>query len=186
MRFAGPAFARPVLAAVALVAALTAPLAAREATDAEKQQLTETVSAFDAATIANDIETVVKTIPPKVLAAMASQFGMDVAQLEAAVIEQSKIALAAVTLVSFKMDLDAASFAEGSDGEPYALIPTETVMEVNGGKVRAASDTLAILDEGTWYLVRIDDPAQVQILKQVYPGLAEAEFKPGTMEAVTE
>jgi hypothetical protein len=52
------------------------------------------------------------------------------------------------------------------------------------GRMRAKSETLALLDEGQWYLVRVNDLQQVAILRQVYPEFAAVEFSGGTMEAV--
>lgn len=93
-----------------------------------------------------------------------------------------------VTFVSFSMDLEAATIATLPSGTPYALIPTETVMDLgaNGGKMRATASTLGLLDGDTWYLVRTEDGQQVQMLKEIYPEFADVEFPKGAMEAVTE
>lgn len=169
---------------LALVLALAWPAVAREATDAERALLVETIATFDAATRAGDMDVVVETIPPKVMTAMSEQFGVSVQQLRDAVIAQGKAAFEGVKLISFGMDLEAATYTQTSDGQPYALIPTEVVMDAGGGNIRATSDTLALLDEGKWYLVRVSETQQVDILKRVYPGFADVTFDPGTMEAV--
>jgi hypothetical protein len=58
-------------------------------------------------------------------------------------------------------------------------------MTIEGaGKVRATSETLALKDDGVWYLVRIDEAAQSDLVKKIYPGFADFEFKPGAMEPV--
>src|SRR5688572_19566336 len=57
---------------------LLAPVAAREVTDAEKAALAETISSFDAAMRANDMERIMGTIPPRMLDAMAAQFGVTI------------------------------------------------------------------------------------------------------------
>lgn len=177
------------LGLAALIVALLAmagPALARDLTEAEKEGLAQAVESFDAAMRAKDMDTVVGTIPPKVLAAIAEQSGVDVEQLRQAVVEQSKQAMSAVTVVSFGMDLKTAQYREATDGTPYVLIPTETVMDAGTGKMKATSQTLALLDEGKWYLLRVSDAEQVKILQTVYPQFAGLQFDPGTMEAVEE
>jgi hypothetical protein len=163
---------------------LLAPAAAREVTEAERAALAETITSFDAAMRANDMERIMGTIPPKMLNAMAAQFDVTVEELVAAAAQQMQQAMANVLLVSFGMNLEAATYAALADGMPYVLIPTETVMEIPGsGKIRARSDTLGLIEEGAWYLLRID-ASQLPLLHQVYPGFAGVELSPGTMEAV--
>jgi hypothetical protein len=97
--------------------------------------------------------------------------------------------MANITLVSFGMELDKAEYKTLPDDSTYALIPTETVMDLGpagGGKFRAMSSTLGLLDGETWYLVRVEDPQQVALLKQVYPAFADVTFPAGKMEPVTE
>jgi hypothetical protein len=67
---------------------------------------------------------------------------------------------------------------------PYALIPTESVIQIPGtGKIKAVSETIGLIEEGVWYLLRVDT-SQLQMLVNVYPGFADVELSPGTMEAV--
>jgi hypothetical protein len=175
---------RSAALAALLSLSLLAPVAAREVTDAERAALAETISSFDAAMRANDMERIMGTIPPKMLDAMAAQFGVTIEELIAAAAQQMQQAMANVLLVSFGMNLEAATYAELADGMPYVLIPTETVMEIPGtGKIRAVSDTLGIIEEGAWYLLRVD-ASQLPLLHRVYPGFADVELSPGTMEAV--
>jgi hypothetical protein len=176
---------RSATAALVLAALALAPVMAREVTEDEQAALEETIASFDEATRAMDMETVLGHLPPTMLAAMAKQFGLEVEALTAAMVEQSTEAMKSVTLVEFGMDMDAAKYEEDAAGEPYVLIPTTTVVDAGAGKMRAVSDTLAILEEGEWYLLRVD-PSQVDLLKQAYPNLADVTFDPGTMEAVTE
>ena len=176
-------FRRMGLAAL-LVLSLLLPVAAREVTDEEKAALGEAIAGFDAAMRANDMVRIMGTIPPKMLDAMATQFSLTVEDLRAAMAQQMHEAMQNVLLVSFGMDFAGTTYAELSDGTPYAQIPTETVMEIPGsGKIRAVSETLGLIEEGTWYLLRVD-PSQLPLLVQVYPGFADVQFSPGTMEAV--
>ena len=90
---------------------------------------------------------------------IATTYGVTTEQLVAATQEQFAEAMKTVTFVSFEMDLESATFIVLASGTPYALIPTETVMDLgaNGGKMRATASTLGLLDGDTWYLVRTED-----------------------------
>jgi hypothetical protein len=175
-------FKQILVAAFALLLALGAP-AARPLSDDESSSLAATVAAFDAAMRNSDYATVVKTIPPRIMEHIAKQAGVEVDALREIVMAQMKATLAEVKLLSFGMDLAKAQRRELTGGEPYVLIPTETVMDAGtGGKFKAKSDTLALLDAGTWYLLRVNEAEQVTIMRQVYPEFADIEFSAGTME----
>ena len=165
------------------LAAVAGPAVARDVTAEEREALATTVARFDEATKAMDMTTIIGLLPPTMLNTMATEFGLEVDALSAAMVEQSAAAMEAVTLVSFGMDVAGASFEEAPDGMPYVLIPTETVMELGETRIRATSDTLALLEDGAWYLLRVD-PAQLELLKKAYPNLADVTLDPGGMEAV--
>ena len=174
-------------ASLAILLLTLAPAVAREFTDDEKADLAVAVADFNTAMTDQDWATVMAIVPPKVLDKFAADAGITKEQLleqMSALMEQS---LATVTIDSFGMDLDAATYSETADGTPYALIPTETVITMGEqGTVRATSQTLGMYDDGEWYLVRTEDAATVAALKAIYPSYADLEFQPGAMEPVTE
>lgn len=176
----------PVFAALSILCApaFSGPVQARPLTDAEKDKLQQTVDAFDKAMRDEDYDKVANTIPPRVMEFIAKQAGLEVDALRTVVIQQMEAALAAVTLEEFGMDMKALKEAELDNGAPYALIPTETVMTSEAtGTMRVQSETLALLDEGQWYLVRVNDLQQVAILRQVYPEFSTVEFSGGKVGA---
>ncbi|MGU3399552.1 hypothetical protein ACLBWS_07375 [Brucellaceae bacterium D45D] len=177
-------FARFSVLVLLLVGPFTA-AQARDVTTAEKQKLEATVASFDKAMRNQDYEAITNIIPPRVLEFIAKQANVDVDTLRGVVIQQTKAALGAVKLEDFGMDIAAAKFAPLSNGEPYALIATKTVMNSEAtGKIVAKGDTLAVLDSGNWYLVRVSDVQQLAILRKAYPEFASVEFSSSTMEAV--
>ena len=160
-------------------------VAARPLTDSERSGLADTVATFDAAMHGGDYAAVTKTIPPKVLGFIANKGGIDVAKLRGMVIEQMAKALAEVKIEDFSMDLAKAEYRELETGEPYVLIPTETIMDAGDkGKFKATSQTLAFIDEGEWYLLRVNEQQQVEIMREVYPQFVGVEFDSGSVEAL--
>jgi hypothetical protein len=173
------------LAGGALAQSITAP----NGVDAGQYfALVARVDSFDAAMKSSDMATVMSVIPPKVLDQIATKYNVTTAQLVEAAQQQIDAAMADIKLVSFGMDLENSDFYTLPDGTRYALIPTETVMDLGGGvgKMRASSTTLGVLDGPEWYLVRVEDPEQVAIFKEVYPAFADVTFPAGKMEPVTE
>ena len=179
-----------LLAALGLVAALVVvavPAASAELTSTQRDTLAARIESFDAAMKASDMAVVLGVVPPKMLDKIAVSSSVTTAQLIAATQEQIDEALKSMTIVSFGMALENAEIAALADGSPYALIPTETVIDMGeGGKYRARSSTLGLLDGETWYLVRIEDEQQVALLKEIYPAFADVVFPTGSMEPVAE
>jgi hypothetical protein len=157
---------------------------ARPLTETEKQDLAKAIATFDAAMRERSYEVIFETVPPRMLESIARQANMPLDALKSVITEQMKAAFEQVKIESHGMDLARARFAELSSGEPYALIPTELVMSSETGRFAARSETLGLLDDGAWYLVRVSDPQQLAILRQVYPGFSTVEFSRGTMEAL--
>ena len=169
-----------------LTAMIATPALARELTADETAALAQAVTDFNTAMGEADYATVVKTIPPAVVENIAASGGISASELITTIVSQMEEAMAAVKIESFSMDMAAVKYEETPDGTPYALIPTTTVVDAGaGGKFKAMSDTLALLDDDTWYLMSLSDPAQVGILSQVYPSFTGVQFPPGTMEQVT-
>ena len=162
---------------------LSAGASARPPSEAENKALADRVAAFDAAMRAQDYEAVTRTIPPKIMEHVAMQGGIEVEALRQNLVAQMSATLAKVQVVSFGMDLGKAVHRELPGGEPYVLIPTEIVMDAGEtGRFKARSDTLALLDAGAWYLLRVNETQQVTVLRQVYPEFAGIEFSSGSME----
>lgn len=176
-----------IIASLALCLALLAPVAAQDLTGAQQQGLNDRVASFDAAMKASDMTGVMGVIPPKVLDKIASNYSISTADLIAASQQQIDEALKSIKLELFSMDLAAAESFTLSDGMIYVMIPTQTVMDLGaGGRHRSSTSTMALLDEGNWYLMAVDDAEQIAILKSVYPAMADVAFPTGTIEPVTE
>jgi hypothetical protein len=177
------AFFKAAILALTLVAT---PAIADPIPEADRAAIAGRVDAFDAAFRGGDMAAVFDFMPTKILSNLAAQSGMSEDALKTLMKEQIDIAFETVTIDEFGMDMDTATWAMTPDGSRgYALIPTMTVMTAEGvGKMRSEGDTLAFADDGKWFLVRVDDPAQVQLLTAVYPEFTGVTFEPASMTAV--
>lgn len=158
--------------------------AAREFTSDEKADLQAQIVRFETALKQGDFSVVAESAPPKVLDHIATKAGVGVEQLRSAMQTQMQIAMASVKFLDFKMDVDKAAYKQAPDGTPYVLVPSRSLMETKGQKIEAKTSTLALIDDGKWYLVRIDDAQQINLVREVYPSFATVEFPQGTMDVV--
>jgi hypothetical protein len=170
---------------IALLLVVAMPAAAREPTAEERAGLLARVSAFETAMRDKNYAAMVDGIPPRMMELIAKNAGATPVQVRAASTQAISAAMAQVEFVSFGMDVNKAELGEGTDGAPYALLPTVTVLSVaGGGKVEARSHTLGVLLDNGWALIRLQEPAQLAVFRQAYPNFASVEIPVGTMRAL--
>jgi hypothetical protein len=176
--------ARLAIAAVLALVIVAGSAWARPLSDQERASLSATIESYNTAVRAGDYAHMAQSMPPKIVGAVAVRVGKSsdqVVGLMTKAIEQT-LQGGAVKIESFALDLGNADHKELASGAPYVLIPTETTIAVGGRRVRERSLTLALLDGGKWFLLRINSAAQVQILRDGYPDFTSVEFPSGSME----
>ena len=188
-RRSGPArHNRAHLAIAAALAFVLLPCAAlaRQLDDKERAALAAAVASFEAAIREGDFAHVARTVPPKIIGAIARRSGATPDQIVPLMIKlmQQVSQRGDTKIESFGMDLGTADHKELASGEPYVLIPTQTIIAIGGLRVRERSHTLALLDEGRWYLLRIGDARQLEILREVYPEFTGVALPSGTTETL--
>ncbi len=173
-----------IAALLALLVLACQPAAARSLSDQEGAALSATVAAFDNAMRTADYDKVIDlSIPPRMFAMLAKKANAPADKLRAFVIQQTRGLMQKAQLESFGMELAKATHRELKNGQPYSLIPTRTVIDGGSrGRIVQTSHTLAHLDGGKWYLLRISDLKQVSMLQETYPEFSGVELPRGTME----
>lgn len=152
---------------------------------ADRVQVEARMDQLDRSMASGDLAAAMEVIPPRMLRTIATRAGATEDELKAAVREMLSTRMQGLTFVSYDMDLAAAAPLRTPDGSrTYLLIPTSTVIEFSGTRVRSNTSTLALEDEGEWYLVRIDDQSQVAIVKELWPEFAPIQFPAGTRELI--
>ena len=65
------------------------------------------------------------------------------------------------------------------------MIPTRTVVQTPGGtKLQSNTQTLTLEDGGKWYLIRIEDAGQIDLMRSVYPDFKGVTFPKGRAKAI--
>lgn len=153
---------------------------------ADRAKVEARVAELNRLASAGDMFGAFDVVPPRIIRTLSERAGVSEGEFRAAMRELVNTQMQGVNLVSFKVDLAAASTARTPNGaRTYLLIPTSTVVQVGGGRVRVNTSTLALEDEGEWYLIRVDDANQVALIRELWPEFAPVEFPTGTMEPVS-
>lgn len=165
-----------------------AAISARDLTSAERAALAQTVERFNGLMNTQDWQAMVETtIPPRIMDHMLARSGATKEQMLKSIAALMAETMAKVTIDSYAMDLAKSAEKELADGTPYVLVPTETVVKVEqGDRIAIRSHTLAMMDTEKWYLLRISDPKQVDMLVQVYPEYKGIEFPGDKTEILKE
>jgi len=176
---------RNVLAALALTILVACTATPYDMPAPERAAMEQTVQQFSADFRNGRTASVVDIVPPKVTANLAKRAGIPVADLRRGVIQQTRAAMKLVKVVSYGMDTKQAQFFQTSTGRGYALIPTQTVIRAPGGQtIQSNNTTLAFADAGKWYLVRIDDASQRELLVDAYPEFSGLRVADGTTKVI--
>ena len=152
---------------------------------AERAGMQAKVTQFSSDFTRGRFAAVVDVVPPKVQANLAARSGLSPAALRKQVIAQTRQVSKVVKIVSYGMATDQAKFEQLPSGRSYALIPTQTVVQLPSGRqMQSNNTTLAFQDGGKWYLVRIDEDTQRNLLVQAYPEFAGLRVAKGTTKAI--
>ena len=161
---------------VEAIAVTSFPAAARDLTAVERISLARTVGRFDAAMRTKNIPVVIDIVPPRVVAHIAAQAGVDRRRLRSVMIRQTREVMDAAVIRAFAMDVSRARYGATANGTPYALIPTTATIRMGDQEVTKASNTLAMQDGGHWYLLDLNEASRVAIFTQVYPEFRGVAF----------
>lgn len=150
---------------------------------ADRAKVEARIDQLDRSMSAGDLAAALDVVPPRVFQTVALRAGATEEQLRAAVRQMVATQMQGVTFISYDMDLVGASPIRTPDGSrTYLLIPTASVIEISGIRVRTTTTTLALEEGGEWYLIRIDDQNQVAVVKELWPEFAPIQFPAGTSE----
>lgn len=170
--------ARTATLALALLAA-TLPAAARPVTDDDLAAVAASLRTLQAASKNGEVMTAVTMSPPKVLDGFAQSLSLSREELLAMIETLSTEVMDRIEVVSVESRLREAEASETPSGRPYLVIPNEVVMRHEGESYRAETFTLAMEDEGAWYLMPTANAERMELLRKVYPDFAGIEFPRG-------
>lgn len=142
-------------------------------------------------TLSDDMTPTVDMMAPKIIEAGAKMTSLEPEKFKELMRLQVSQLKNVAQIREAGMSVDEMTWHEAADGTPYALIPTRTVIaakaETGGTSVfEQESQTLALQDGGTWYLVRASEPAQQQMLFEAYPSMNGIELPAASTRVIEE
>mgnify|MGYP001792734002 CR=1 FL=1 len=159
---------------------------ARDLSKGEEAALADRIESFGAAVRARDFDEVLAVMPPVMIDAVAQSTGMSADELRAAISQEMAELLKTRTLLNFSMSVENAEHRSLPDGTPYVLLPTRTVLEAEGRKIETSNHTLALMQNGDWYLVRLENSAQVKSFTDAFPEFSGQSFPTGTWRVLQQ
>jgi hypothetical protein len=140
---------------------------------------------YEALFAAGDIGATFDYVPPKLRYSMMAATGESEAAMRKFVAQEWKTALKTVSLETFSFNMDDTRMKTSLNDRPYILIPTTMIAGVNaepGKVVKTDSHTVALMDDGQWYIARLDDPIMFNLFKSAYPDLVDINLPDSTMK----
>lgn len=174
--------------ATLLFAFALTPIAQAAALSPEQETgLAERIDSFEAALMATDMAAAIAVVPPKVVEHVAAKHNVTVAEVVSAGQAQLERTFGQAKLLAVELAYEPERLVILPEQLAFVTLPTRLKVDLgaNGGIITATSQTLGLLDGDTWYLVSLDNAEQVDVLRQLYPALAEIDFNTLPEEAAS-
>ncbi len=167
--------------------ALTPLAQAAALSPAQEAGLAERIDSFEVALMTTDMAAALAVVPPKVVEHVAAKHNVTVAEVVSAGQAQLERTFGQVTLLAVELAYEPERLVILPEQLAFVTLPTRIKVDLGGedGVVTATSQTLGLLDGDTWYLVSLDNAEQVDVLRQLYPALAEIDFNTLPEEAAS-
>ena len=148
------------------------------------EALNQSLDAFEATLADENMGGLVEFMPPRIVETMSTQNRVTKAQLIAQLDSTWAQTAALVKINQFEITRDGTKIELASSGRPYKILPTQVDMQIltTDTNAVAESETLAFLENGKWYVVRLDEPQMVAMFETAYPDLNEVEIMKPSMK----
>jgi hypothetical protein len=123
-------------------------------------------------------------LPPPLIQAIATRYGVSVDQARAAARGGIESALEGVTIERGGHDFSRAEIRVTPDGRrTYLLVPMSMVMSSGGLRAASTSQSLMFEDGGQWWIMSVEPGPLADVLVEAYPEFRGVEFpSDGTFE----
>ena len=156
---------------------------------ADKTALMETIEAYDNAYAAKDFNTIIDlSLPDKILAILTTEGGptdeAGVAAMRQEMVSAFETQLANLSGFSYDVITDEMTIEQTPQGLKYSILPTTALMKLPTYSIKSEGTTLAVHDEGKWYLLNPQDAESISWFKDAYPSLKNLDIQPNKMEVL--
>lgn len=157
---------------------LTTPALAFDASD--QVRLEQALEAYATSLETADYRAVVDALPPGVIDLLSEQAKLSPETIRTSVAAQLATIMQSGKIESFDMDLGTMTSGTTGAGTNYAFLPTTAQVSVGDSPVQESSSiTLAVEDDATWYLMRVELEQHYTIFRAAYPDFADVQLPEG-------
>ena len=140
----------------------------------DQTRLEQALDAYATSLETADYKAVVDALPPGVIALLSEQAKLSPQTIRASVTAQMATIMQSATIESFDMNVETMTRGTTGAGNNYAFLPTTTRIAVGDAPIQQASTlTLAVEDDATWHLMRIELDQHYFIFRAAYPDFAD-------------
>ncbi|MEM0989515.1 MAG: hypothetical protein AAGK00_11580 [Pseudomonadota bacterium] len=158
------------------IAFLAVPLSAQALPPDDRAAINASVHQFLIAYQTGDADQMVAAMPPSYVSAHARRVGLGPGFYRSLVVHFTEAALTDGSIEELEIDPGQLSVHRTPDGIEYGLIPTRSITSKHGMRMEMTSQTLALKDQGTWWLIQVNDDNQISVLREVYPSFQSVAF----------
>ena len=153
--------------------------------------LNKMVADFTAAWEAADYAKMVElSIPQRLLDQIMTQSGIDPTEgadpLRKEILAIMERTLAQASIVETSIDASGAEIKTSPTGRKHAFVPATVVMDIQGTRLRSASNYLALTEGERWYLVNPSSPDAIAAIKAAFPDLADLPLSEPKIEVIPQ
>ncbi len=107
------------------------------------------------------------------------ELSREIKKMMAGVLAQAKI-------IELSIDADSASIMTSPTGRKHALVPSVTIVDVQGTRIRSTNSYLAFTDNDRWFLTDSSSPESFEMLKVAFPDLSGLTIPEPKMEVISQ
>jgi hypothetical protein len=117
-----------------------------------------------------DFAASIDMVPPPILDRIIADNNLDPATFRSMQLEQLENVADQIEIKSFDVVTETMTTGFTMTGRAYAMAPTQLIVTLaNGFELELPSQTLFFEDNNVWFILRLDQPGQIDMLKAVYP-----------------
>ena len=154
----------------------SSPISAQSAV--ERAALFEQVAELNRAERSLEYRKIVLQMPPKVITAFAERAGVSREAFIDGMLKVVTGAAAKVTAVGVETRVQDVSFFNPAASPTFAIIPRTTLIRLDSEhESRMVDQDLAVLEDGTWFVMRFASTLELSVLLMAYPSIKGTAFE---------
>ena len=155
------------------------------AQEPEKEALDLVVQKFSADFSKGNFKGVMDAIPPKMLEVIATKASMEVDTLKTLMQQGMETSMQGVKFEKMEMSTENLKIEKTETGRLFAMVPSEMIMSGEQfERTEVKTKTLALKDDGKWYLLRLESQKQATIVGEAFPDLKDIKLPDSTKKAL--